>query len=362
MGNVETCTLANCTVKEGLTAKNETSTLCGDSIRDNTAVTPIVTGTSGALAIVCVILRLSDRFPHWERYQWADLCVVGSLVFAIPMGILEFFMSSDGFGKDIWTIPFSKVTRIVKFTWITEILYMVVVGLTKMAILLLYWRVFPTQPFRNVVLVTLVVCVAYMLAFALATTFHCSPISYTWTSWTGETRGRCFNFNHFAWAHAIINIVFDLWVILLPVPMLFRLHMGRRRKIHLFLMFSVGLFITVVSIVRLSSLVRFATTTNPTYDNVPTAYWSVLEAFVSIICTCLPAIRALLRRIFPTCFGSSSDPKSDERTYRISKPTLSSGEIRKTVGHSVTVMPRSGDSDVIELVQNGDKKDPRYPW
>ncbi len=117
---------------------------------------------------------------------------------------------------------------------------MIVIGFTKMAILMLYWRVFPTQPFRKVVLITIAVCVAYIPAFALTVLFHCTPISYGWTSWTGETQGYCINFNAFAWAHAIINIVFDLWVILLPVPQLLHLHLGTRKKVHLFFMFGVG--------------------------------------------------------------------------------------------------------------------------
>lgn len=35
-------------------------------------------------------------------------------VSALPMGILEFFMAADGFGKDIWTIPAAKIYRIVQ--------------------------------------------------------------------------------------------------------------------------------------------------------------------------------------------------------------------------------------------------------
>ena len=68
----------------------------------------------------------------------------------------------------------------------------------------------------------------------------------------------------------------------------------------------------MVSIVRLQSLVKFATSSNPTYDSVPTAYWSVLEAFVGIFCICMPALRRFLARIFPTCFAST---QSDSR-YR----------------------------------------------
>ncbi|KAK5456025.1 hypothetical protein LTS15_005344 [Exophiala xenobiotica] len=336
-------------------------TLCQAPIRDDTAVTPIVTAVSGLVAIVCVVLRVADRFPGKQKFQWADLCVVTSLLLAIPMAILEFYMSSDGFGKDVWTLPFDNITRIVKFTWLTEIFYMCVIGFTKMALLLLYYKVFPTQPFRKLVIASMVVCALYIPTFALGIALHCIPISYTWTSWTGETTGHCMNLNAFAWAHAIINIVFDIWIIILPVPQLFQLNLGTRKKVHLILMFSIGFFITIVSIVRLTSLVKFANSVNPTYDNVPTAYWSVLEAFVSIICTCLPAIRSLLRKVFPSCFGSSSDPHSDSRGYRISKPSpLHSGDGLKSANHTVNVYPRSGDSDVIELVHNGDSKDPRY--
>ncbi|KAI1624485.1 50S ribosomal protein L36e [Exophiala viscosa] len=357
MGNVQTCTLASCTIKESLTAKNATATLCQQPVRDNTAITPVITAVSGLLAIVCVLMRLADKYPHWERLQWADLCVVISLLLAIPMAVLEFYMSSAGFGKDIWTISFDNITRIVQFTWLTEIFYMMTIGFTKMALLLLYWRVFPTQPFRKFVLASVVVCAAYIPTFALGIALHCLPISYTWTSWIGETTGHCTNLNAFAWAHAIINIVFDLWIIVLPIPQLLQLALGRKKKIQITLMFSVGLFITIVSVVRLTSLVQFANSTNATYDNVPTAYWSVLEAFVSIICTCLPAIRALLRRVFPSCFGTTRDASSDSRTYRVTKSPMNSGNMSKSGGHSVTVEARSEDSDAIELVQKSDRKD-----
>ena len=98
MGNVQTCTLASCTIKESLSesarpepfhvanthtpqaAKNATATLCQQPVRDNTAITPIITAVSGLIAVVCVLMRLADKYPHWERLQWADLCVVISLV------------------------------------------------------------------------------------------------------------------------------------------------------------------------------------------------------------------------------------------------------------------------------------------
>lgn len=117
---------------------------------------------------------------------------------------------------------------------------MAVIGFTKAAILLLYLRVFPTPQFRRIIIVTLVVTAAYILAFSLTVVFHCTPISFGWNGWSGEFEGHCVNFNAFAWAHAIINIIFDVFVIALPIPELLKLHLSRRRLIHLILMFSVG--------------------------------------------------------------------------------------------------------------------------
>jgi hypothetical protein len=61
----------------------------------------------------------------------------------------------------------------------------------------------------------------------------------------------------------------------------------------------------VCSIVRLTTLKDFGLTADPTWDNVPTTFWTTLETTTAMICTCLPALRAGLLRIFPSIFGSS---------------------------------------------------------
>src|SRR5689334_10466044 len=117
---------------------------------------------------------------------------------------------------------------------------MFVVGFTKAAILLLYYRVFQSERFRKIVIGALIVTAAFIIAFSFGVIFHCTPISFGWNGWTGEYEGTCINFNAFAWAHAITNIVFDLFIIILPIPELVRLKLGRRKMIHIILMFSVG--------------------------------------------------------------------------------------------------------------------------
>lgn len=65
------------------------------------------------------------------------------------------------------------------------------------------------------------------------------------------------------------------------------------------------LSITVVSVLRLKSLVVFAESLNITYDYVEAACFSEIEACISITCVCLPAVRALFSKLFPALFLSS---------------------------------------------------------
>jgi hypothetical protein len=64
--------------------------------------------------------------------------------------------------------------------------------------------------------------------------------------------------------------------------------------------------VTVVSMLRLKWLIQFANTENVSWDYTPVGYWSTLEVHVGIVIACLPALRALQHRLFP----SSKTPAS----------------------------------------------------
>ena len=63
--------------------------------------------------------------------------------------------------------------------------------------------------------------------------------------------------------------------------------------------------VTVVSILRLQSLIYFAKSTNPTWDQWIVAWWSTIEVNVGMICTCLPAVRLILVRACPRIFSTN---------------------------------------------------------
>ncbi len=60
-----------------------------------------------------------------------------------------------------------------------------------------------------------------------------------------------------------------------------------------------------MSFLRLQSLVSFANSTNPTWDDWNVFNWSIIEINLGIICACMPTVRLILVRIFPALGGST---------------------------------------------------------
>ncbi|KAK7955862.1 uncharacterized protein PG986_005084 [Apiospora aurea] len=196
-----------------------------------------------------------------------------------------------------------------QWTWISEFTYVPAIGLTKICLLLFFLRVFPARRFRHACHGTVAFVVAFVVAFSIATftvtIFSCAPVRYFYVGWAGDTAGTCIDINAFWFSQATINIVTDLWVMALPIPQIFKLGLERKKKIFLCMMFCVGLLVTIFSIIRFTGLVSYSSTTNPTYNNVGAATWSVLECNVGIVCCCMPYVRSLLNRVFPNCFGGT---------------------------------------------------------
>ncbi|MBE3046239.1 hypothetical protein IMZ48_27620 [Candidatus Bathyarchaeota archaeon] len=86
--------------------------------------------------------------------------------------------------------------------------------------------------------------------------------------------------------------------------------------------------------------------------------YSVIECNISIVCCCMPALYSFLRRIYPTVFGGSSASRSNYKlgSYKLGKSPMPTNEIRKTVEHQVSYIPRSDDSDVAELMDLEENK------
>jgi len=69
--------------------------------------------------------------------------------------------------------------------------------------------------------------------------------------------------------------------------------------------FTLGGFTCIISILRLQSLLVFLHNSDISWHNPLAAIWSSLEVNIGILCSCLPTLKAMVSRYFPRAFNSS---------------------------------------------------------
>lgn len=89
------------------------------------------------------------------------------------------------------------------------------------------------------------------------------------------------------------NIITDIWIIALPVKALMKINRPRKEKIALILIFGVGTFATITSIIRLHTIYTYTLAQDPFQQSILVNLWSVLEVNIAIICASAPALKPL---------------------------------------------------------------------
>jgi hypothetical protein len=95
--------------------------------------------------------------------------------------------------------------------------------------------------------------------------------------------------------------------------------------------------------IRLDSLKTFGLTADPTWDNIPTTFWSTLETSTAIFCACMPAIRAGIIRFSPNILGppthsDSISPNQPSKSFD-DEPIPSRIVEGKHEGNPVSLLP-----------------------
>lgn len=203
------------------------------------------------------------------------------------------------------------------------------------------------------------------IAFLLSQIFQCIPIQYNWQSWKGDFGSHtCVEVNTLVITAAAFAIAQDVIILSLPLPLLIGLHASWRKKAAIIFMFSLGIFVTLTSCIRLHYIIQFIATTNPTWDYTDTIIWTTMEINVAIIVSCLPAVRVyfgqLMPRIFGSTMGKSAPGYSSSRGFGSDSKKLPRSKSSSAMPLS-EIMSRTGrDTDAESQIEFGTNKNERF--
>lgn len=119
---------------------------------------------------------------------------------------------------------------------------------TKLSVLALYYRIFALRKFRLIVMGTACFVTAWIVVMEVVLGLGCRPIR----AWWGEAEGVCVDKMKFTYFTNVTNLVTDLWIFSIPLPIILRLQATKDRRIGLCFLFSIGLGTCAISAARLS--------------------------------------------------------------------------------------------------------------
>ncbi|KAL9601457.1 MAG: hypothetical protein Q9219_002523 [cf. Caloplaca sp. 3 TL-2023] len=202
--------------------------------------------------------------------------------------------------------PASEVSlddaRVVQASYIAWIaLYGASVALSKYAILLLFLRVFTTSN-KSFAWATYTISFfvgALGVATIVGSIFQCTPIARNWDI---SRAGTCINKLDFARYAAVPNVITGFAMLILPLPMVWRLNVTIQQKIALTATFLHGIIGFAASIARLVILFEPAEMRSTNSLAISWTIWTMVEPANYVIAACLPTLRPILVKILPPSF------------------------------------------------------------
>jgi fucose permease len=209
---------------------------------------------------------------------------------------------------------------------------------TKSSILILYLRLSRNahKLLRVASWVTLAVVNIAGLVLTFFNVFQCLPVSQVF-----DPIGTCIPLITLYLASVPVNVITDIAILILPIPVLTAMQLPRKQKMILIATFALGIYVVATDVVRIYYLQQSSGPSSPTTspllgNEVDFSYhasisfmWSAVEVNLGIVCACIPTMKPLISRILPvlidnsrgsSCFGSLYK-SSNQGTTAISSPT-----------------------------------------
>ncbi|OSS45096.1 hypothetical protein B5807_09398 [Epicoccum nigrum] len=304
------CILANCTMSDSLGTAKVQAQLCNVSHESKSGV--LFVSMTVVYAIVClfVALRFAARCLT-KRVRVDDWLILAALAFTTATWISALEMTRYNFGKHVWDLEEGQLAIALKFFYVSWNLYVITLGLVKASLIAFYLQIFQERRFRIVCWAVLGFIAVSTIIIQFLTIFACTPVQ---SFWDRDIKGKCLDVGAIGFANSALAITQDLIILIMPMPSLFRLQLKFWRKIAVALMFAVGAFGCITTVIRLHALAGFKISLDPTWDYVNVVVWTGAELAAGIVCASLPAVRQLLTIVLPSRFQKFVTNRSRSRT------------------------------------------------
>ncbi|PVH93949.1 hypothetical protein DM02DRAFT_540442 [Periconia macrospinosa] len=190
----------------------------------------------------------------------------------------------------------------------------------RLSYLAFYLRLAFTKRFRVVLYIWIALVSTFGVASSIVSMTLCVPFERLWTPAT--IPGHCINIDAYYTALLALEMVFDIVIFVLPMPLLWTLKLPKRQRLSLVSVFALGLIVVIASILRLYTVMLLVPFIGyRATPNVDSMNWTTVEIHLAILISCTAAFKALIQRFFPGILGSLSATEHSVSWFTIEQTT-----------------------------------------
>ncbi|MCJ1366546.1 hypothetical protein MMC16_005675 [Acarospora aff. strigata] len=192
----------------------------------------------------------------------------------------------------------------------------------KLSLFLLYLHIFsPNRPTRYMIYSGIAITFGLYTATFAYNVYLCVPRpGQGWL--VAVSSPRCNKAYILSYIQGPFGIVSDFYLLLLPVPVVWQLHLPAKRKIGVCAIFATGFLACFSSVLGLYYRVRVVRSTDFSWQMLPVITLVIVEINVGVICSCMPHLASFFRHhhTYLTFFRSLtsrlfSSIKSSKRSF-----------------------------------------------
>ncbi|TDZ22193.1 hypothetical protein Cob_v004740 [Colletotrichum orbiculare MAFF 240422] len=260
----------------------------------------------GPLALLCLVQRLYTKIEFSDGLEVDDGLMILAWICSIAMQALQTWsIAIGGLCHHGWEMSIDVWEKQALVSYIVAGVFIVANGSTKASLFFAYLKISPERWYKRCIKAGIGMVATYTLTILALLMFGTQPIRLNWDPYlTGGTR---LNGAILYMAIASSNIVSDVILFLIPIPMVLRLQMRPVVKFGALIMFGIGSITVTTSVVRMVYLQPMLKSLDTPWVAAPANVWSFVEVNLFIICGSLPTLRRFFRAIAPKLMGSSAD-------------------------------------------------------
>ncbi|KAJ5231531.1 uncharacterized protein N7469_006119 [Penicillium citrinum] len=275
------------------------------------------------IASIFVALRFVSRIFVVRRVGLHDYLMLFAWLIDFGFSFALFYATKNGLGLHSDDIPEENQGTLSKANYAFTVLYNPALMTVKTSILVFYLTLTRNQKvFRWANYVTLFVVNAAGFALTMINVFQCRPVSAAFFS-TVPPGATCTDIVTLYLSSSPVNIITDLAILFLPMPILTQMRLPFKQKAILVITFSFGFFVAVVDVIRIAFLQQAAISRQANLSSIHiqnsggsdfswyaslSFMWSAVEVNVSIMCGCVPSLKPLVARLLPKLIRDTNDP------------------------------------------------------